>query len=254
MLEGRNISKTYVREGFLGSRLGSVEALKNVSFSVRKGEVLGIVGESGSGKSTLAKIVCGIEKATSGTLEWDRGALKNSEFPAQMVFQNPYNSLNPKLTVGYTLREALSCGRKERISRIGEPELRGILEKVEMKDIGLSNYPHQFSGGQRQRLGIARALAMNPDILVCDEPVSALDISIQAQIINLLKDINRNAGLTVIFIAHDIEAVGMISDSIIVMKEGLVVERGDKRSVLKAPSDGYTKKLLDAVPRNPWLA
>lgn len=254
VLEGKKIGKVYVREGFLGAELGKVEALKGVNFTVSKGEILGIVGESGSGKSTLAKIICGLIKPTSGSLIWKIPLNKGKFRPVQMVFQNPFNSLNPKLTIGYMLKEAIAYGRKDRVYRIKHKAVKEILDKVGMGEVNLLSYPHQFSGGQRQRLGIARALAMNPDILVCDEPVSALDISIQAQIINLLIDINSKTALPIIFIAHDIEVVSLISHNIMVMKEGEVVEYGEVQKVIHSPENGYTKLLMDAVPHNPWLA
>ncbi len=248
ILEGQKIIKEYIREGFLGADLNILKALREVDFKVGKGEILGIVGESGSGKTTLAKIICGLEKLTSGELIWGKA---NSS--AQMVFQNPYNSLNPKLTVKYMLREAISKGNSVKMSTVSNPEVEEILEKVGMKDINTLSYPHQFSGGQRQRLGIARALSLKPDILIADEPVSALDISIQAQIINLLIDINEKMNLTIIFISHDIELVSIISHNIMVMKSGEVVEYGNTSKVIDFPESSYTRLLLDAVPKNPYI-
>ena len=248
ILQGKGIRKEYVREGFLGARLGRVEALKGIDFKVLHRDILGIVGESGSGKSTLAKIICGMESVTAGRLIWRGGGRQ-----AQMIFQNPYNSLNPKLTVRYTLKEAIAYGRGGNVRSVRDGEVKDLLDRVGMKGVNLLNFPHQFSGGQRQRIAIARALALNPGILVCDEPVSALDISIQAQIINLLIDINKATSLTIIFIAHDIEAVSMISKNLIVMKDGLIVERGQLKKVIETPETDYTKQLLDAIPKNPWL-
>ena len=254
ILKGDSIRKIYVREDFLGASRTFIKALDGVGFDLLRGGILGIVGESGSGKSTLAKIICGLEQQSSGELIWgtsDRPSTKASR--AQMVFQDPFSSLNPKLTIGYMMREALNSASPERKSAAGQSDIRSILAYTGLEDIDLGKYPHQFSGGQRQRLVISRALAVEPEILVCDEPVSALDISIQAQIINLLIDINRNMGLTVIFIAHDIEAVSMICQDIMVMKSGRVVESGKLEDIVRHPGTEYTKTLLDAVPRNPWL-
>ncbi len=256
ILEGKDITKLFIREGFLGSRSGCVEALKGVDFKVGSGEILGIVGESGSGKSTLARIICSLETPTSGSLIWDEKVFKGEKrkaHPAQMVFQNPYGSLNPKLTVGYMLREAVSAGSLKPIRNIKEDEIRKVLENVGLEEISLVSYPHQFSGGQKQRLGIARALALNPRLLVCDEPVSALDISVQAQILELIRLINSEKGIPVVFIAHDIEVVSMISSSILVMKDGRVVEYGDAANIINSPSAAYTRKLIEAVPVNPYM-
>lgn len=253
ILEGRKIEKEYISEGFLGTRHDRVKALRGVDFKVSKSEILGIVGESGSGKTTLAKIICGMEEATSGELIWKWPGGKKYH-AAQMVFQNPFNSLNPKLTIGYMLKEAIAYGKPDKISNIKDQEIEKILTSVGMQGVGLASYPHQFSGGQRQRLGIARALSLKPGILVCDEPVSALDISIQAQIINLLIGINEKMGLSIIFIAHDIEVISMISHNVMVMRNGMVVEYGSTLKVIRSPENEYTRLLLDAVPRNPWLS
>jgi len=253
ILEGRNIIKDYVSEGFLGTGKTAFRALNGIDFKVKNNDILGIVGESGSGKTTLAKIICGLEEKTSGELVWDLPDSESKQKPAQMVFQNPYNSLNPKLTVAYMLREAISAGQDTGPGKVSDRQVVELLAKVGMEDTDISNYPHQFSGGQRQRLGIARALALKPQVLVCDEPVSALDISIQAQIVNLLIRINREYGLTIIFIAHDIEVIGVISKNILVMKSGEVMEYADKEKLLDSPGNRYTKTLLEAVPRNPWF-
>jgi len=253
ILKGSSIGKVYIREDFLGASRKYIRALDGVDFELSEGDILGVVGESGSGKSTLAKIICGLEQQSSGQLIWrNAGELRKTHSRAQMVFQNPFSSLNPKLTVGYMMSEALKIGRPE-LSPVKERDIRHILAHTGLEDIDLAKYPHQFSGGQRQRLAISRALAVSPEVLVCDEPVSALDISIQAQIINLLLQINREIGLTIIFIAHDIEAISMISRDIMVMKSGRVVENGKLDDIIKSPATEYTRMLLDAVPRNPWL-
>jgi len=252
ILTAENITKKYVREGFLGTKLGEVEALKGVSFKIAEGEILGVVGESGSGKSTMAKILCGLEKASSGRIFWHNSE-KKSVHSAQMVFQNPFNSLNPKLSIGYALKEAVARGNNTSIKKVDISEVLKLIDGVGLSGIDVSRYPHQFSGGQKQRIAIARSLALRPDILVCDEPVSALDISVQAQIINLLKDINRQLGLSIIFIAHDIEAVSLIAQNIIVVRRGKIVEKGNAEEVIFNPKHSYTKKLIEAVPVNPWL-
>ncbi|MEA3505952.1 MAG: ATP-binding cassette domain-containing protein [Elusimicrobiota bacterium] len=250
ILEAKDIYKSYYGETFLGRRTGRVDALKGINFSIKKGEILGVVGESGSGKSTLAKIICGLQKPTSGKIIWGK------EFPerkrAQMVFQNPAGSLNPKLTVGYALKEALGAGSFCRAGTVKENEIRELLSKVGLSKIDIKNYPYQFSGGQQQRIAIARALAMKPKLLICDEPVSALDISIQAQVINLIKKINKQEGLPIIFIAHDIEVIDIISHNIIVMNKGRIAERGDCGQIINKPRRTYTKKLIEAVPVNPY--
>lgn len=250
IVEAKNIYKSYYAETFLGHRSGKVDALRGIDFSIDKGEILGVVGESGSGKSTLAKIICGLQVPTSGEIIWAEELPKRRR--AQIVFQNPAGSLNPKLTVGYAIREAVAAGRGCRPGSVKEDEARKLLSKVGLSKIEIKNYPYQFSGGQQQRIAIARALALKPELLICDEPVSALDISIQAQVINLIKKINKQEGLPIIFIAHDIEVVNIISHNIIVMNRGKIVERGDARRVIANPRQAYTKRLIEAVPVNPY--
>lgn len=253
LLKGKNIKKVYRPEGFLGTKKEKVIAVSGVSFKIDKGEILGIVGESGSGKSTLARIICGLEPASSGKLNWSENLDRGRTHPAQMVFQNPYNSLNPKLKIGYVLKEAASAASgKNKSGKVSDNNIRELLAEVGLPEVGIEDYPHQLSGGQKQRLVIARALALEPELLVCDEPVSALDISVQAQIINLLQKLNKKESLSIIFIAHDIEIVGVISENIAVMKEGEIVEYGTRDKILKNPDDYYTKKLIEAVPTNPW--
>ncbi|NLB34818.1 MAG: ABC transporter ATP-binding protein [Elusimicrobia bacterium] len=245
VLSAVDIRKKFEREDFLGRKLGSIMALKGVSIRVSTGEILALVGESGSGKSTLAKIICGMEKADSGEISWN----VKSSHPAQMVFQNPFESLNPRLSIGYIIREALAAaGLKKRERKSASEEL---LKSVGLEGINPASLPHQFSGGQRQRIAIARALALSPELLVCDEAVSSLDISVQAQIIGLLKEINSNSGIPIIFIAHDLEAVSMIADRIAVMQDGLVVEEGATSKIIQSPSQEYTQELIEAVPVNP---
>ncbi|MGM0441179.1 MAG: ABC transporter ATP-binding protein [Elusimicrobiota bacterium] len=253
LLAGKDIKKKYIPEDFLGTRRKKVIAVDGVSFKIREGEILGIVGESGSGKSTLARLICGLEDVSSGELNWKKYLDNRKVYPAQMVFQNPYNSLNPKLKIGYILKEALRLSHSEIAEKAVEKNIKNLLREVGLPGVGLKDYPHQLSGGQKQRVVIARALALTPKLLVCDEPVSALDISVQAQIVKLLKKLNREENLSIVFIAHDIEIVGAISENIAVMKEGEIVEYGTKEKILKNPDNEYTKKLIEAVPRNPWI-
>ncbi len=251
LLKVKNIYKTYFSETFLGRHSGQVNALSGVNFSVEKGGIIGIVGESGSGKSTLGRIICGLVEPTRGQVIWTPEKVKDSR--VQMIFQNTAGSLNPKLKISYILREAVASVKRVRPGFIKEEKIRKILSKVGLEKINIQNFPYQFSGGQQQRIVIARALALKPELLVCDEPVSALDISIQAQVLNLIKKINKNEGLTIVFIAHDIEVVNIISHNIFVMNKGRIVEKGSARQVISNPQKDYTKKLIGAVPVNPYF-
>src|SRR5687767_9653317 len=245
-----------VKEGILVSRrVGEVKAVDGVSFEIPEGKTLGLVGESGSGKSTTGYCVLQLIKPTSGSVrflgqeltELPRGEVRKLRREMQIVFQDPYSSLDPRMTVGDIVAEPLTVhrvgSRRSRSARVRE-----LLEVVGF-DPGFTNrYPHEFSGGQRQRIGIARALALGPKLIVCDEPVSALDVSIQAQILNLLKDLQRDFGLTYLFIAHDLAVVRSMSDRIAVMQAGKLVEEGPAEEVYETPREEYTKKLLTSVP------
>jgi oligopeptide transport system ATP-binding protein len=245
-----------VKEGILLSRTASeVKAVDDVSFEIPEGKTLGLVGESGSGKSTTGYCVLQLIKPTSGSVEFmgkqltelGREPLRKMRREMQIVFQDPYSSLDPRMTVGDIVAEPLTVhgvgSRRSRRARVRE-----LLEVVGF-DPGYTNrYPHEFSGGQRQRIGIARALALGPKLIVCDEPVSALDVSIQAQILNLLKDLQRDFGLTYLFIAHDLAVVRSMSDRIAVMQSGKIVEEGPAEEVYETPGHEYTKKLLTSVP------
>jgi len=245
-----------IREGLLIERkVGEVRAVDGVSFEVQPGETLSLVGESGSGKSTTGYCVLQLLKPTSGSIKFEgteltelgREDMRRMRREMQIVFQDPYSSLDPRMTVGDIVGEPLIVHgigtRRDRSVRI-----RDLLEVVGF-DPGYTNrYPHEFSGGQRQRIGIARALALSPKLIVCDEPVSALDVSIQAQILNLLKDLQRDFGLTYLFIAHDLAVVRGMSDRIAVMNRGQIVELGPAEEVYTNPQDDYTKALLSAVP------
>ncbi|MBA3246420.1 MAG: ABC transporter ATP-binding protein [Actinobacteria bacterium] len=257
LLEVENLLKHFpVRSGILIERtVDHVKAVDDVSFEIAEGETLGLVGESGSGKSTTGYCVLQLLKPTSGSIRFQgqelttlgREELRKMRREMQIVFQDPYASLDPRMTVGDIVAEPLvvhSIGtKKNRSSRVRE-----LLDVVGF-DPGFTNrYPHEFSGGQRQRIGIARALALSPKLIVCDEPVSALDVSIQAQILNLLKDLQQDFGLTYLFIAHDLAVVRSMSDRIAVMNKGKLIEIGPAEEVYASPREDYTKALLSAVP------
>ncbi len=245
-----------VRKGILWEKtVGYVKAVDGVSFSIAEGKTLGLVGESGSGKSTTGYCILQLTKPTSGSIRFqgkeltqlEREDLRRTRQDMQIVFQDPYSSLDPRMTVGNIVSEPLeahSMGtRKSRTETV-----RRLLEVVGFNPNFTNRYPHEFSGGQRQRIGIARALALNPKLIVCDEPVSALDVSIQAQILNLLKDLQRDFGLTYLFISHDLAVVRTMADDIAVMNQGKLVEVGPAEQVYSSPKDEYTKALFTAVP------
>ena len=241
---------------FYGSNMGEVKAVQNVSLSINKGETLGLVGESGSGKTTLGRTILQLEKASSGIVNFkgtnlnsvSSSELRNIRKEMQIVFQDPYASLEARMKIGDIISEGLDIhkiGTKaERRDRVEE-----LLSIVDMAPEYVSRYPHEFSGGQRQRISIARALALKPDFLVADEPVSALDISVRAQIINLLVDLSEDFGLTMLFISHDLSVVQHISDRVAVMYLGKVMEVAENDTLYNNPKHPYTLALLDAVPK-----
>ncbi|MER5388973.1 dipeptide ABC transporter ATP-binding protein [Saccharopolyspora sp. NPDC002686] len=253
LLETRNLALHYpVRGGLFGKRRGLVRAVDGVDLGVRKGETLGLVGESGCGKSTLARLLLRLATPTSGQvlLEGEdvfakRGAeLAQLRRDVQMVFQNPSASVNPRLSVGEIIAEPLRIQRQPDVRR----RVSELMELVGLHPDHRDRYPHEFSGGQRQRMGIARAIALRPKVVICDEPVSALDVSIQAQILELLKGLQRELGLTYVFITHDLSVVKHLCDRVAVMYLGKVVEVADRADFFAAPAHPYTASLLSAIP------
>lgn len=251
-LELLNVSKYFkVSSGLLGLKSDTVRAVDGVNLTVRQGETLGLVGESGCGKSTLAKCIMGLDKATSGEIifkdrsiaTWDEKELRRR---IQMVFQDPYSSLNPRQKIGSIIREGLdihSIGSKEeRKQRVDE-----LLALVGLRPEHGARYPHEFSGGQRQRVAVARTLALDPQLIVCDEPVSALDVSVQAQVLRMLKDLQHQFGLTYVFISHDLSVVSHISDRVAVMYLGRIMEEAPTEQLFASPKHPYTQALLSAV-------
>jgi oligopeptide/dipeptide ABC transporter ATP-binding protein len=256
LLEVRDLQKFFpIRSGFFSRHTGDVRAVDGVSFWLMKGETLGLVGESGSGKTTTGRTVLRLEEPTSGSAVFEGSdifTMKSDELQkmrrrAQIVFQDPYGSLNPRMTVGDTLREVLKVHRLAS-GKAAEMRVSELLQIVGLLPMHADRYPHEFSGGQRQRIGIARALAVEPDLIVCDEPVSALDVSVQAQVLNLLQDLQEKLSLTYLFIAHDLGVVEHVSDRIAVMYLGRIVELGDAKAVTHSPRHPYTRALLSAVP------
>ncbi len=246
-----------VRAGVLQRMVDHVRAVDGVSFDVPRGKTVGLVGESGSGKTTTGRAIARLVPITSGSVHYegqDLASLSNAEFFAyrkkiQVIFQDPFGSLNPRMTIYSIIAEPLEIHFKDWSRSQKEQRVAELLTKVGLSPDFMLRYPHQFSGGQRQRIGIARALAVEPECIICDEAVSALDVSVQAQIVNLLQDLQDELGLTYLFIAHDLAVVEHISDEVLVMTEGKIVEQASAEAIYENPQHPYTKKLLAAVPR-----
>ena len=258
LLEVKNLRVWFEKPPSLfGPKNEAIKAVTDVSFQIERGTTVGLVGESGSGKTTIGKALLKLEKATSGEVLFEGKnilPLSEEEFRPfrrrmQMIFQDPYGSLNPRMSIGQIIGEPLEIhfpemNRNERKDRVAE-----LLDLVELTPDFVDRYPHEFSGGQRQRIGIARALAVKPDFIVCDEAVSALDVSVQAQVVNLLQDLQEQLGLTYLFIAHDLAVVEHISDEILVMYRGEIVEAASASEIYSNPQHKYTRRLLEAVPQ-----
>ncbi|MFL5982385.1 MAG: ABC transporter ATP-binding protein [Gaiellaceae bacterium] len=254
LVELQHVTKRFqVKQGVFARGKAEVHAVEDVSLTVRRGETLGIVGESGCGKSTTARLMLRLLDPTGGVIRFDgtdishlsQRALRPLRREMQMIFQDPYSSLNPRKTVGQIVGSPFVIhGVRKAKSRVQE-----LLETVGLSPEHYNRYPHEFSGGQRQRIGVARALALSPKLIVCDEPVSALDVSIQAQVLNLLRNLQSDFNLTYVFISHDLSVIRQISDRIAVMYLGRIVELGDSESIYEHPKHPYTAALLSAVPR-----
>jgi oligopeptide/dipeptide ABC transporter ATP-binding protein len=255
LIEVEHLTKRFpVASGVFSRRMGEVHAVEDVSLSVRRGETLGIVGESGCGKTTTARLMLKLLEPTAGTIRFDgrdithlsQREMRPVRREMQMIFQDPYSSLNPRQTVGQIIGQPFSIHKTEGNTRA---LVRELMDRCGMNPEHYNRYPHEFSGGQRQRIGVARALALRPKLIVCDEPVSALDVSIQAQILNLLESLQGEFDLTYVFISHDLSVIRQISDRIAVMYLGRVVELAESEALYDTPRHPYTACLLSAVPR-----
>ena len=259
ILEIKNLCTWYpVRNGLFGQATSTVKAVNDISFKVYPGETLGLAGESGCGKTTLGRTILRLIEPTSGEIFFEgknitkikSAELRKLRAEVQLVFQDPYSSLNPKMTIGDILMEPLQVHQLFQTDKIRKAHIQQLLERVDLKSEHFNRYPHEFSGGQRQRIVIARALALQPKFIICDESVSALDVSVQAQVLNLLKQIQQDLGLTYIFISHDLAVVKHLSDRMIIMNKGKIEEQGFPEDIYNHPQTDYTKKLISAIPGN----
>jgi ABC-type glutathione transport system ATPase component len=263
LVEIRNVVKVYRTEGVLGQAQREVRAVNGVSLDIRSGETVGLVGESGCGKSTLGRMVLRLIEPTSGSIRFENQDLLTLSKPElrrlrrqmQIIFQDPFASLNPRMRVAEIVTEPLLIHEpsKRRKAELGEAAAE-MMRAVGLDQAALQRYPHEFSGGQRQRIGIARALILRPRLVICDEPVSALDVSVGAQIVNLLKQLQRDFGLTLLFISHSVPVVRYLSDRIAVMRRGEIVEIGDTETITSSPQHEYTQTLIEATPEPEFIA
>jgi oligopeptide/dipeptide ABC transporter ATP-binding protein len=257
LLEVKNLKKYFpVKAGIFKKTVAHVKAVDDISFAVKEGETLGLVGESGCGKSTTGRTILRLLEATAGevifegksVMDLDKKQMRAIRRDMQIIFQDPYASLNPRMTVADIVGEPLDIHNLAKNKKERNEKVREILENVGLGAEYMHRYPHEFSGGQRQRIGVARALAVDPKLIIADEPVSALDVSVQAQVVNLLQDLQKEFGLTYLFIAHDLSVVKHISDRVAVMYLGKIVELTDKKELFKNPIHPYTQSLLSAIP------
>lgn len=263
LIEVRNLKKYFpIKKGFLGRQINYVQAVDNISFDIRKGETLGLVGESGCGKSTTARTIIRLYDVTEGNINYNgidisnfsKNEMKPYKKKMQMIFQDPYASLNARMTVREIISEPINV-HNVTPKNMKDDYILDLLKKVGLGKNHINRYPHEFSGGQRQRIGIARALAVNPEFIICDEPISALDVSIQAQIVNMLEELQEEMGLTYLFIAHDLSMVKYISNRMGVMYLGKIVELANSKQVYSNPLHPYTMALLSSIPiPNPVIA
>ena len=259
LLEVKNLHKSFpLHGGIFGRQVGAVNAVSGVSFKIKKGTTLGLVGESGCGKSTLGRSLLRLLEPTRGDvfyegeniLEYNANRMRILRRKMQIIFQDPYASLNPRMTINNILSEPMDIHRLHKGKNERQKRLRELLDQVQLPSDILSKYPHEFSGGQRQRICIARALAVEPAFIVCDEPVSALDVSVQAQVVNLLMDLQKELGLTYLFISHDLKVVEYISDAVAVMYLGRIVEMAKSSELYGNARHPYTKALFSAIPQH----